>query len=90
MYHESQVVFVAGSLKTFASSPEARRGFCSACGTQISFSADFLPNLIDLSIGSFDRPESVVPTLHYWDSKRLPWVQFADDLPRFPEFPPME
>jgi hypothetical protein len=26
----------------------------------------------------------------YWDSKRLPWLRFADDLPKFPEFPPVE
>ncbi|MEX0896880.1 MAG: hypothetical protein WDZ66_02330, partial [Steroidobacteraceae bacterium] len=40
-------------------------------------------------IGSLDHPEGIVPSLHYWDSKRLPWVRFADDLPRFPEFPPI-
>jgi hypothetical protein len=28
------------------------------------------------------------PTLHYWESKRLPWLHLADDLPRYDEFPP--
>ena len=58
------------------------------CGTQVCFTATFLPGLIDMTIGSFDSPETLPPTLHYWESKRLPWLQLADDLPRFPEFPP--
>jgi hypothetical protein len=64
------------------------RGFCSRCGTQVCFTASFLPGLIDMTIGSLDAPESLPPTIHYWDSKRLPWMRFADDLQRYPEFPP--
>jgi hypothetical protein len=90
MFQESQVVFTKGSPATHASSPEAKRGFCSICGTQISFTADYIPGLIDITIGSLDGPENIAPTLHYWDRERLPWVHFADDLPRFPEFPPVE
>lgn len=90
MYKESQVVFVKESPKSFASSAEAKRGFCPVCGTQICFTAEFIPGLIDITIGSLDRPEMVAPTLHYWDSRRLPWVNFLDNLPRFPEFPPGE
>ena len=74
---------------TYASSSGAKRGFCSVCGTQISFTADYIPGLIDITIGSLDHPEMVAPTLHYWDAERLPWVHFADDLPRYPEFPPV-
>jgi hypothetical protein len=90
MFEQSRVVFLSGRPTTYASSPGARRGFCPACGTQISFTADYIPGLIDLTIGSLDRPERVAPALHYWDGERLPWVHFADDLPRFPEFPPVE
>jgi hypothetical protein len=79
-----------GSPTTYASSPEARRGFCPTCGTQICFTAEDIPGLIDLTIGSLDHPELVAPTLHYWAAERLPWVRFADDLPKFPEFPPVE
>jgi hypothetical protein len=60
------------------------------CGTQISFAADYIPGLIDLTIGRPDHPEKVAPTLHYWEARRLPWVHLADDLPRYPEFPPVE
>ena len=89
MFEEAQVVFGKGSPTTYASSSGAKRGFCPACGTQISFTADYIPGLIDITIASLDHPETVAPTLHYWDAERLPWVHLADDLPRYPEFPPV-
>ncbi|MBT2303698.1 GFA family protein [Variovorax paradoxus] len=90
MYQESQVVFPDSAPALYESSPGARRGFCARCGTQISFTADYIPGLIDITIGSLDDPGQVAPSLHYWESKRLPWVHFADPLPRYPEFPPTE
>ncbi len=89
MFQDSQVSFVKAAPAGYESSAGARRGFCPRCGTQISFTADYIPGLIDITIGSLDRPETISPSLHYWDSKRLPWVRFADDLPRYPEFPPV-
>lgn len=90
MYRQDQVRFNRAQPKSYRSSPNAQRGFCSECGTQISFVSAELPGLVDLTVGSFDHPESLPPTLHYWDSKRLPWASFADDLPRHAEFPPFE
>lgn len=90
MYPESQVRFLKAQPKTFASSPEAERGFCEVCGTQISFTASFLPGLVDITLGSLDNPEAVTPTLHSWHSKHLSWAEYADALPRHPELPPFE
>jgi hypothetical protein len=90
MFGAAQVRFVRGEPKRYASSASALRGFCGACGTQICFTADYIPGLIDLAVGSFDRPESLPPALHYWESKRLPWLSTADSLPRHAEFPPFE
>jgi hypothetical protein len=89
MFDDTNVTFLRGPPASFASSPEARRGFCAKCGTQISFTASFIPGLIDLTIGSFDDPASIAPTFHYWDSRRLPWIVPGDDLPRHAEFPPL-
>ena len=90
MFQEAQVTFTKRAPAIYESSPEAKRGFCSTCGTQISFTATYIPGLIDITAGSLDRPDAVSPALHYWDSKRLPWVRFADTLPRHAEFPPFE
>ena len=72
----------------YESSPGCTRGFCPRCGTQISFTAEYIPGLIDITIGSLDSPEEVPPTFHYWESKRLPWLLAGDALPRHAEFPP--
>ena len=88
MFSDAQVTFAKARPKEYASSPEARRGFCAACGTQISFTARFLPGLVDVTIGSLDDPEAIRPTLHYWHAKHLSWAEFADDLPRHQELPP--
>ena len=82
--------FLNGQPTLYESSPGARRGFCPRCGTQITFTAAYIPGLIDITIGSLDNPGQVAPTFHYWESKRLPWLQVADHLPRYPQFPPTE
>ena len=90
MFEEGQVQFAAGQLKKYAASEEVKRGFCPNCGTQISFEADYLPGTVDITVGSFDSPEAIQPSMHYWHSMHLPWAEFADSLPRYPEFPPIE
>ena len=90
MYPESQVAFLEAVPVSYESSPGAHRNFCARCGTQVSFTAAYIPGLVDIAIGSLDDPSEVPPALHYWDSERLPWVHFADQLPRYPGFPPTE
>jgi hypothetical protein len=89
MFAESQVAFTNAQPKSYASSPDAQRGFCGTCGTQICFTAEYIPGLIDITVGSFDQPDSIKPELHYWYDEHLSWVEFQDGLPRHPQFPPM-
>lgn len=89
MFQEPQVTFTRARPKLYTSSEEAQRGFCEDCGTQISFSATYIPGLIDITIGSMDQPDSITPQFHYWYSKHLAWAEFADTLPRHAEFPPL-
>lgn len=89
MFEDSQVTFTRSRPRNFASSQRAERGFCGTCGTQISFTAEYIPGLIDITIGSLDQPDSIEPELHYWHARHLAWVEFADGLPRHQEFPPM-
>ncbi|MGQ5523322.1 GFA family protein [Chitinimonas sp. PSY-7] len=90
LYKEDQVRFLHERPTEYHSSTDAKRGFCPRCGTQISFVANYIPGLIDITIGSMDDPNAVPPTAHYWESKRLSWVHFADQLPRYVAFPPHE
>jgi hypothetical protein len=88
MFQEAQHRYSKGAPAAYASSPAARRWFCAACGTQLGFTAEYIPGLVDISIGSLDRPDLVPPALHYWDAERLPWMKFADGLPVHAAFPP--
>jgi len=47
----------------YASSPFARRGFCAACGTSLTYESDGHA-MMDLTVGSFDAPERFRPVAH--------------------------
>ncbi len=64
----------------YASSKIARRGFCSHCGTPLSF--EFVDSeRIDLSVGSLDDPSAIKPTEHFAVESRIPAWHVPDDLP---------
>lgn len=88
MFSLDQLEFVRGKPATYSSSPGVERGFCARCGTPLTFVADFLPGLVDITVGSMDDPSALPPRMHIWDSKRVPWLVVKDDLPRHPELPP--
>jgi hypothetical protein len=88
MFALDTLEFVRDEPARYASSPGVRRGFCGRCGTTLTFSADFLPGLVDITVASLDDPAGLPPRMHIWESRRLPWLTLGDGLPRHPEFPP--
>lgn len=60
-----------------------RRSFCPHCGTPLTFIGEADDQEIDVTVCSFDDPESVTPIDHTWVSDRLSWVRVADDLPTY-------
>ncbi len=75
----------AGTPTTFAASAHAVRGFCGACGTALTWRGHASPEQVDVTVGSLDAPEAVLPTAHIWTSHRIPWLRVDDELPRRPE-----
>ncbi len=64
----------------YASSKIARRGFCSHCGTPLSF--EFLDSeSMDLSVGSLDDPSQLRPTEHFSVETRIAGWHADDGLP---------
>lgn len=75
--------FTAGHPARFDSSEAAYRQFCANCGTQLTFTSRNSPDGIDVTLGSLDRPESIMPSDHIWTRRQLSWIRLADGLPRF-------
>jgi hypothetical protein len=81
-YRPDEVRFTSGTPRSFSKTEGVTRTFCGNCGTSISYEDIGLDNELYIAIGFFSHPERFVPQAHaYWQMK-LPWVQFADDLPR--------
>ncbi len=74
-----KVRFTLGSLSVYNSSPGVERGFCSRCGTSLTWQGH---GLISLHIGTLDDPDEHAPTLHWRYEERSPWCDVAGDLPR--------
>ena len=62
----------------FASSTVARRGFCRHCGSPISFAYNE-SEWICLSLGSFDEPELLPPSVEYGIESRLSYLHPRDN-----------
>jgi hypothetical protein len=77
---KDQVRWLNGPPAYYASSKIARRGFCSTCGTPLSF--EFLDGEnMDLSVGSLDDPGALQPNEHFAVESRIAGWHADDGLP---------
>jgi hypothetical protein len=66
----------------YTSSPIARRGFCSTCGTSLTFEFPDSENM-DLIVGSFDDPSPFQPKHHFGaESLHRAWLN-TEGLPEY-------
>ena len=66
----------------YQSSPIARRGFCSTCGTSLTFEFPDSENM-DLIVGSFDDPSRFRPKHHFGaESMHRAWLD-TQGLPEY-------
>lgn len=64
----------------YASSPVAKRPFCSACGTPLGFAFNDSERM-DLTVGSFDDPAAFYPTENFGIESRHPAWEDTSHLP---------
>ncbi len=76
------LAFTKDDPKYYQSSPFGRRGFCPHCGSRIIWDSAYRPEWTNLTAGSLDHPEEVVPSEHICVESQLPWFQLDDGLPR--------
>lgn len=73
------------ALQEYASSENARRGFCSRCGSTISYRNVRHADYFSLAITSLDDPNQVRPTYHIHTDSQLCWFNISDDCKRYPQ-----
>jgi hypothetical protein len=56
------------------SSENASRDFCAKCGTPVTCVNETHPEIVDVTLGSLDEPETFVPSGDFYTDTRLPWV----------------
>lgn len=76
--------YTRGAPAHFQSSSRARRGFCAACGSPLTFETD---TATAFAIAAFDAPEAIPPMIQLSVETRLRWV---DDIARLPTRTPEE
>ncbi|TDQ81369.1 hypothetical protein A8950_2437 [Dongia mobilis] len=78
---------LAGTTKTFRSSPAAERHFCPECGSPVYMSGG---DTIGIMLGTVDDASGLSPTAHGFETARLAWLHIEDGLPRWPKAPPYD
>ena len=76
----ARLAWTSGGPAFFKSSTVATRGFCSACGTPLTFEYD-AADRVSVTIGSLDDPELAPIEAHYGVESRVSWLKLCDGLP---------
>jgi hypothetical protein len=75
-----QFELTRGEIAWFASSEEARRGFCRDCGTPLAYRFGDRPR-ISVSLGSLDEPAKIKPVVAYGVEGKIAWLSEMLALP---------
>ena len=76
----SDFTWTRGAPKIFRSSDVGERGFCGDCGTPLTY-RDTRETMIFLTIGSFDDPSRLAPTVSLGEQSKLAWAEMLASLP---------
>ena len=85
-FPEAGLEWLRGEPALYRSSAHVVRGFCSACGTALTYRHDRRAGEFDLSLATLDEPAAIAPEFHIWLSHRLPWLELSDGLPGHAEW----
>jgi len=64
------------------STPEARRGFCTLCGSTMVFEGERWPDEVHIALANMEGPIDRSPQAHVFYDNHVDWVEFGDNLRR--------
>lgn len=70
------------SVSWYASSDEARRGFCRTCGSALFWKMDKL-GYTSVMAGAFDQPAELEPGIHIFCADKPDFYTIGDGLPQY-------
>ncbi len=59
-----------------------RRWNCNSCGSPLAATFDYLPQQIYLPLGIIENADDLVPQVHCFANRALPWLHMDDDIPK--------
>ncbi|MFQ6677204.1 MAG: GFA family protein [Fidelibacterota bacterium] len=83
--NQKDIIYLQHNPTVYLTDNKVERGFCNQCGSSISYHR-IGEDTIDITVGTFDDPNAVVPSKHIWDKRRIHWVNLDDGLPHFSEW----
>lgn len=86
--HPDHLSFSQGEdlLHTYSQEGFADRAFCSTCGSSLYGQAG---DMMFIEAGALAEDPEMRPGFHMMTAYKAPWDEITDELPQFPEFPPM-
>lgn len=82
-FRAENFVVTRGTPTSHHDGKEVVRRFCGTCGTQLTYQRQTETEIVDVTVGSMEDPEAVVPTDHIWTCRRVSWIRISDDLPGY-------
>lgn len=77
---------ISGSLKWYVSSPNARRGFCATCGSNLFWDAG--GTHMSIFAGTLDAPTGLTVKGHIFCADKGDYYDIPDHLPQAPQDDP--
>jgi hypothetical protein len=72
-----------------ASGKLVERGFCPSCGSQLTFKAEVLADVIGVQAGSLDDPSIYRPDMDVFTSSAQPWDHMDPSVQKHSHGPPL-
>ena len=66
----------------YQSSEDARRSFCSRCGSNLLFDPKETPDQVWVAVGGFDSDPNERPGVHICVGSKASWFEITDTLPQ--------